>query len=92
MKWFESKAREEVKELKAEVEKLHGEIIDLRGRTEVRVGEWPRYFLGLGDPRPVVQLKDVVLALTDRMKLEIKRTPEVSARIVVERKPKTPNA
>lgn len=31
------------------------------------------------------------MLLTERLKLEIKRTPEVSARTVIERKPKTPN-
>ena len=96
MKWFESKTQREVKELREEIAKLRDELraqkYKLTERTEIRLGDWPRYFNFGEDPRPMVPLNDVVLMLTERLKLEIKRTPGVAAKTVIERKPKTLNA
>lgn len=63
--------------------------------TSFRIGEMPTTIFSFGclkDPRPEIQIKEVIEMLIDRLGLEIKRTPASSARTVIERKQKMPHS
>lgn len=88
MKWFESKTRNEIKELRYELASLRAELCR---KTEIRIGELPIYSGEFRDQRPTVELKEVVMILAKHLNLEIKRTPEVSAKAVLVSNKKTEN-
>ena len=88
MRLFQSKTKREIEELKAQVEALKRE---LKRRTEVRIGELPPYYLFCWndeDPRPSIKIIDLLPMLMDNNGLELKETPEVRSKIVLEKKQK----
>ena len=88
MRLFQSKTKREIEELKAQVEALKRE---LKLRTEVRIGKIPSYYLfgwNGEDPRPSIKIIDLLPMLMDNNGLELKETPEVRSKIVLEKKQK----
>ncbi len=88
MRLFQSKTKREIEELKAQVEALKRE---LKRRTEVRIGELTPYYLFCWndvDPRPSIKIIDLLPMLMDNNGLELKETPEVRSKIVLEKKQK----
>ena len=80
MNWFKFKPRQEIKDLKAEVEMLRGMI---EHRTEIPIGKYTPY--ALSDKADV----SLVLALIlDHLNLEVKRSP---ARMTIEPRPSPDN-
>lgn len=89
MKWFNSKMKREIIDLKEDVEALKRE---LKRRTEMRIGDLPNYYPFCGyqnDPRPSIKIIDYLNLIVDRMGLEAKQTPSIPSKIVIENKKKS---
>ena len=88
MSLFRSKTKQEIEELKEQVAALNRE---LKRRTEVRVGGFPRHYPFCWhdqDPRPTIKIIDLLPMLMDNSGLELKETPEVRSKIVIGKKRK----
>lgn len=87
MKFFDRNTQQEIDELRNEFRKLRYELSELKEESQIRVGDWNGnffpYFYSVQDSRPIVNLRYVVLLLTEHLKLEIKQTPETPAKTVL---------
>lgn len=87
MRWIkDDEARKEIADLKREIAALRAEI---SSRTNIRIGDYPQHYgTYIEDPRPSIMVVEAIKMLMDRIGLEIKQTPTIISKIILERKPK----
>lgn len=88
MNLFKRNKNKELDSIKDEILHLKIQFEKLNHDMNVRIGNLPTQAAFLIDTRPAVPMKEVVIALIDKMELEIKCTPATSSKVVVESKKK----